>query len=334
MKRKADQTSDLSAYELARLENIKRNEAELRRLGLHVNKLTRPAQDKKRNAATRAKIAVPPRSRWSSRLIGKPAVDYKEDGINSSSSSSSSSSSPRKKQRNELPPSANKTIANGNKIDPSPSRSTNPRSIKNLNVDLKHLDGDFLGQIIAPLGGQVKRAAMMECAPKSSPTFSRMSGIQEWKNAVCLFVNVYGDGYKNVFLEGGRFITWFAQNRQWEGTPVVQRMINCAGGKDSDGKTVKSTPILLFCRNKGKGYVYCGRLGYSGHDPDRIPVRFVWELLDHEKLVQTAPFNSLVEAGYELLNYRPTPLSEAVPVPEFVDEKKAGTKLLKKSRKK
>ena len=100
---------------------------------------------------------------------------------------------------------------------------------------MKHLETNFLGQIIPPLGGQVKRAAMEECAPNFSPTFSRMSGIQEWKNAVCLFINVYGDGYKNVFLEQGRFVTWFAQSRQWEGTPVVQRMINCAGGINAEG---------------------------------------------------------------------------------------------------
>ena len=64
----------------------------------------------------------------------------------------------------------------------------------------------------------------------------------------------------------------------FQGTPVVQRLINCAGGKNADGKTVKATPVLLFARNLKKGYVYCGRLGYNGHDPDRIPVRFVWEV--------------------------------------------------------
>ena len=29
----------------------------------------------------------------------------------------------------------------------------------------------------------------------------------------------------------------------------------------------------------GKGYVYCGKLGYQAHDPDRLPIRFVWQLL-------------------------------------------------------
>ena len=195
-------------------------------------------------------------------------------------------------------------------------------------MDLKHLTTSFLGKIIPPLGGQVKRAAMMECAPSSSPTFSRMSGIQEWKNAICLFVNVYGEGYKNVFLEGGRFITWFAQNRQWEGTPVVQRLINCAGGKNSSGTNVKQTPILLFCRNKGQGYVYCGRLGYSGHDPDRIPVRFVWELLDFNSISQDEPFQDLVTACEDMFSYRATPFSSSVPNEDFKEEREEGKKLL------
>ena len=100
----------------------------------------------------------------------------------------------------------------------------------------------------------------------------------------------------------GAEVTWFAQPRQWEGTPVVQRLINCAGGlvrrhpsppalalllcrschccsclfsslllllqpsadwlgsgqvTDDDGVTeeVEPTPVLLFARNEGCGYV-------------------------------------------------------------------------------
>ena len=32
------------------------------------------------------------------------------------------------------------------------------------------------------------------------------AGIQEWENAVCLFINVYGDGYKNVRKNDELFI--------------------------------------------------------------------------------------------------------------------------------
>lgn len=90
-------------------------------------------------------------------------------------------------------------------------------------------------------GGQVKRAAMEAISADGSPTFSRMSGIQEWSNAVALFVNVYGDGYKNVFLKGGKNITWFAQNRQFEGTPVVQRLVHSRGGTVIDEDGVRMT---------------------------------------------------------------------------------------------
>jgi hypothetical protein len=50
-----------------------------------------------------------------------------------------------------------------------------------------------LGKIIPPMGGQVKRAVMEEACAEGSPSFSRMSGIQEWRNAVFLFVNIYGE---------------------------------------------------------------------------------------------------------------------------------------------
>ena len=98
-------SAELSLYERLRLENIARNEAELRRLGLHLARLTRPAQGKQApSGATRKARAVPPRSRWSRRLQGKPSVNYAEDALDeaaadlSSSSSSSSSSSKRSKK--------------------------------------------------------------------------------------------------------------------------------------------------------------------------------------------------------------------------------------------
>ena len=69
------------------------------------------------------------------------------------------------------------------------------------------------------------------------------------ENCIQLFVNVYGDGYKNISQRGqanhGKSIVlhsqlyffanifwgekWFAQSRQWEGTEVIQEMIYSAG---------------------------------------------------------------------------------------------------------
>ena len=162
---------------------------------------------------------------------------------------------------------------------PSTLGNTKSRSCKYLRADLEKLQSEWLGNIIPPLGGQVKRAAMEEVSAEGSPTFSRLSGIQEWLNAVCLFVNVYGEGYKNVFLHNGQQITWFAQPRQWEGSPVVQRLINSSGGTigpDDEGNyhgTANTRASL--CRNLGQGYTYCGRLLYRGHEPTRLPVHYL-----------------------------------------------------------
>ena len=186
---------------------------------------------------------------------------------------------------------------------PPPATAT---SIRNLDADVDGLRRRFLGRVVPPLGGQVKRAVMEAASPGVSPTFSRMSGIQEWRNAIMLFVNVYGDGYKNSFVGGGVEITWFAQPRQWEGTPVVQRLVNCDGGEvaaDGGGEAAHfdETPVLLFCREEGQGYVYCGELAYLGHDPARIPIRFVWQLTDYEQLKDAPPFQSLVANCRNLL---------------------------------
>jgi hypothetical protein len=87
-------------------------------------------------------------------------------------------------------------------------------------------------------GNQAKRAVMLEaCANRAvRPTFSRMSGIQQWANAVFLFVNVGGaSGFDNVFLDGGRRVTWFAQATQTEVSPVILRLIHHASGYAYDG---------------------------------------------------------------------------------------------------
>ena len=47
--------------------------------------------------------------------------------------------------------------------------------------------------------------------------------------------------------------------------------------------------------------MYCGELAYLGHDPDRIPIRFVWQLADYEAIKDLAPFKSLVANCHNLL---------------------------------
>ena len=146
-----------------------------------------------------------------------------------------------------------------------------------------------------------ERAVLLGGRGRPSREARRASGKQSR-----LTSQVYGEGYKNSFVAGGEEITWFAQPRQWEGTPVVQRLINADGGEAVDEEsgetqTFDETPVLLFCREEGQGYVYCGELAYLGHDPTRIPIRFVWQLTDYEQLKDAPPFQSLVANCRNLL---------------------------------
>eukprot|EP00938_MAST-03A_sp_MAST-3A-sp1_P000733 g733.t1 len=299
---------ELSEYEKRRIERIKRNEAMLAKLGLAPKRFTVMAVGKKAPLPRRVKrrVITGP-TRRSLRLAGKPMPNYKEERIEEEKKSASSEkTSPPPLKRAKRATARQIAMAAQKRVEEVPKQRSR-MSIKYLNVDVERLHSSWLGKIVPKLGGQVKRAVMELAVSNGSPKFSRMSGIQEWRNVVMLFVNVYGDEYKNVFLHGGRQITWFAQSRQWEGTPVIQRLIHCAGGcvsfeDEEEDVNFEETPVLLFCRNLGQGYVYCGELSYMAHEPSQIPVRFVWCLDDFEYLQKNSkPFRSLVEACHSLV---------------------------------
>ena len=66
------------------------------------------------------------------------------------------------------------------------------------------------------------------------------------------------------------------------------------GGYDDDDA------VLLFCRLPNEPYVFCGRLGYSKHSAGERPIRFVWRLLDADRLAGLPDFEAVVEvAGVE-----------------------------------
>eukprot|EP00040_Diaphanoeca_grandis_P023974 m.131130 g.131130 ORF g.131130 m.131130 type:complete len:303 (-) comp29523_c1_seq1:331-1239(-) len=288
----------LSEYEQQRLANIESNKKMMMLLGLDCSSLTLPALGKKAPLKQKSRPLrpkknekeVPTSTRQSARLVGSQSIDY-ADNVDSEQTTSTLDTKPVQSAKRRRVTHVTKS--------PAKLVQVNPRSCKQLQADLISLAKSSLGKIIPPLGGQVKRAAMEALSGEGPPTFSRMSGIQEWSNAIALFVNVYGDGYKNVLLENGSSITWFAQSQQWEGTPVIQRMIHCAGAEietdDGDKIEFEPTPVVLFCREVNKGYVYCGELGYMGHDPERLPIRFVWKLKQVEQLRKQSDFVDLVK---------------------------------------
>jgi len=118
----------------------------------------------------------------------------------------------------------------------------------------------------------------------SLPRFNRMSGIMEWANAVCLFVNISADPnaistssscpYPNEFYEddddGNTLLTWFASPRHELETPIIRRLLTLNS----------STPdcfVLLFARVVGCPYRFYGCLSYVHHEPEHQPIKFIWK---------------------------------------------------------
>ncbi|KAG7398217.1 hypothetical protein PHYBOEH_011462 [Phytophthora boehmeriae] len=137
------------------------------------------------------------------------------------------------------------------------------------------------------------------CPPGYVAKFSKMSGVQPWKNAVVLFVNVESDSpYDNAFHQeevdgqGVVHFQWFGQNRWNDDSPMVLRLRNMqrgderlsfGGEPDRDGLDESDRgkePLLLFLRHTQGPYIYCGRLGYLGYRPSSKPLEFRWQLLD------------------------------------------------------
>jgi len=194
----------------------------------------------------------------------------------------------------------------------APPASAN--SLRALKARLWDVYKEYLGAPIAPPPGDggLKAAVVRALSPVSAPKFSKMSGIQEWKNCVALYVNVgdkHGDTYDNVFTHAGSRITWFAQSRQCEDTPVIQRIIKTAAleeesvedallrSEDGDEAAPKYVdwPLHLFCRMEGCEYVYCGRLKMVSFEPNRLPMKFIMRLVDAPLLRGSEHFLGLVE---------------------------------------
>ena len=77
--------AELSDYEKLRIANILRNEAEMKRLGLDVSKLTNAALGRQAPTATTRRRAVRPKgappTRRSLRAMGKPAPAYSDAAV-------------------------------------------------------------------------------------------------------------------------------------------------------------------------------------------------------------------------------------------------------------
>jgi hypothetical protein len=86
---------------------------------------------------------------------------------------------------------------------------------------------------------------------------------QEWENSVALFINVYGEGYKNAFLNGGEEITWFAQvlagtRLLYHRAAVLPKVVYCC-----------AIPVLACSTQAGQGRARQSRAGQLQLGVDR-----------------------------------------------------------------
>jgi hypothetical protein len=57
------------------------------------------------------------------------------------------------------------------------------------------------------------------------------------------------------------------------------------------------TPVALFCRFPGEPYIFLGRLRHVSSDMGARPLRFLWELLDADRMAAMDTYLSIVGWG-------------------------------------
>ncbi len=171
-------------------------------------------------------------------------------------------------------------------------------SSKRLPTRIDHVNEEWVGKVVPfALGGpgrQAKKAAMQLLNGDRSVAnvqFSRISGIQEWRDAVALFVNVgtseEGETYHNTFLEGGRQLTWFAQASQTPASAVIVRLTH----RDASDPT----RVVIFCRRPEEEYVALGEVELADFNPRVHPMKFVWTLRFFDRLMSSPAFARLMD---------------------------------------
>lgn len=220
----------------------------------------------------------------------------------------------------ELPAPRRSTAAAEEDVDDDEPRGflpAVPGSLRATPARVAHMNATFLGcPVPMALGGpgnQAKRAVMNAACgtPGVRPSFSRMSGVQVWENAIFLFVNVTTGA--NLFLDGGREVTWFAQNTHKPASPVILRLVHHATGFPpppaaagaGNGPAASAPPasevaldpcdVALILRVGTEPYVWAGRLEYVRHDPRSRPIKFWWRLRDFDALAAKPEFRRVLE---------------------------------------
>jgi hypothetical protein len=138
------------------------------------------------------------------------------------------------------------------------------------------------------------------------PRFSKYSGVAPWADGYFLWINIdinpqtgrSQNEYPNVFLDGGRRVTWFGGSSMHPESAVVRGLLR-AGGREEGGGGGEHTPssasVVIFVREVKQPYSCFGRAQIDEVDLSKRPIRVTWRLLDFPSLLAgSAHFSRIV----------------------------------------
>lgn len=298
-----------NAFEAARAARVAANQQRMRELGVtSLIPAPAPSAAPRKRPRKRPRRAPAAGGRRSSRLAGA-AVEYGELS-GEASEPEDVSGMRRSARRRGLAPAASPGTAVTHPAASDGAAAALPRgsesaaaavpatgvpanSVRALVANVAAMQAACLGHRVLPTDGSgaMKLAALQKLcgSPGKDIRFNKYAGIQEFSNCVALFVNVSGSKiYTNVWMDGGRRMTWFAAPSSTEATPVVRRILA------SSSSAAAAAPVLLFCREEGRPYVYCGRLKAEECFPSAQPaLKVVFSLVDFAVVAAGAGFREL-----------------------------------------
>ncbi len=308
-----------SAYEKLRQENIARNRLLLSSLGVEEQHallaaaVTSPpppqssssSSKRRKTASADADVDTSLYVRRSARHVGREQPDYRDDAPTASvvRSASSGGKLAGEPVDDGVAHSAPPPRAAGSAWDASGATAASD-STRNLEANVALMISAYLGKSIGvPNKDPVIRLLQ---PPRVHARFNKFAGILEWRNAIVLWINKDSAQYENTFSADFSTVTWFMSESSTLETPAIVRLLHCGsataaddakpGAVANDGdEAPPPADILLFCRDQSTGdpYVCCGRVKYAQYFPQRFPVKFLFTLLDRERLMREADFCKL-----------------------------------------
>lgn len=178
-------------------------------------------------------------------------------------------------------------------IEQSPAQDSDPSKSSgcDMNTDIFF---EKLGEPLEVFG----KAHVMTLANKGQlPRFSKYSGVANWRNGYFLWVNIDVDPksgknqseYPNVFLDGGKRITWFGGGRMHPQSSLVQGLLHAGKNVGREDKSDERDPpqqVFMFVREVKLPYSCFGRVIVDEVDLKRKPICITWKFVDYDQLVK------------------------------------------------